>query len=104
MSLAELLKAADIAAKKHRDQRRKDSARTPYINHPIGVANILTEEGQVDDLATLQAALLHDTVEDTATTFDEIESIFGKEVRDIVDEVTDDKSLPYDERKRLQVR
>ena len=103
MSFAELLKAADFAAKKHRDQRRKDSARTPYINHPIGVANILTEEGHVDDLATLQAALLHDTVEDTDTTFEEIEQIFGKEVRDIVDAVTDDKSLPYEERKRLQV-
>jgi guanosine-3',5'-bis(diphosphate) 3'-pyrophosphohydrolase len=103
MSSADLLKAANFAAKKHRNQRRKDSARTPYINHPIGVANILTEEGDVDDIATLQAALLHDTVEDTDTTLEEIEQIFGEEVRKIVDEVTDDKRLPYEERKRLQV-
>jgi len=100
---AELLKAADFAAKKHRDQRRKDSSKSPYINHPIGVAHILTEEGHVDDLAVLQAALLHDTVEDTETSFEEIEQLFGREVRDIVAEVTDDKNLPYVQRKRLQV-
>ena len=99
----ELLKAADFAAKKHRDQRRKDSTKTPYINHPIGVAHILAEEGQVDDLAVLQAALLHDTVEDTETSFEEIEQLFGREVRDIVDEVTDDRTLHYAERKRRQV-
>jgi guanosine-3',5'-bis(diphosphate) 3'-pyrophosphohydrolase len=84
MSLGELLKAADFAAKKHRNQRRKDVAQTPYINHPIGVANILTAEGGVEDLAVLQAALLHDTVEDTDTTLQEIEEHFGREVRDLV--------------------
>ena len=103
MSFADLLKAADFAAKKHRDQRRKDSAMSPYINHPIGVAHILTDEGGVTDLAVLQAALLHDTVEDTDTSFEEIEEHFGREVRDLVAEVTDDKRLPYAERKRLQI-
>lgn len=97
------MKAADFAAKKHRDQRRKDPQQTPYINHPIGVANILINEGGVDDPIVLQAALLHDTVEDTETTLDEIEEHFGPKVRGIVAEVSDDKDLPKEERKRLQV-
>ncbi|XP_060611434.2 guanosine-3',5'-bis(diphosphate) 3'-pyrophosphohydrolase MESH1 [Anolis sagrei] len=98
-----LLDAAHFAACKHSSQRRKDPERTPYINHPIGVAQILAQEGGVTDLAVLQAALLHDTVEDTDTTFLEIEERFGAEVRRIVEEVTDDKALPKMERKRLQV-
>ena len=99
----DLMKAVDFAAKKHKDQRRKDPFATPYINHPIGVANILSQEAGIEDLEVLQAALLHDTVEDTETTFEEIEDNFGREVRDIVDEVTDDKTLPKLERKRLQI-
>lgn len=101
--MAEVIKAADFAAKKHRDQRRKDAEGTPYINHPIGVANIIINEGGIDDPIVLQAALLHDTVEDTDTTLDEVEEHFGKTVRDVVDEVTDKKELPKEERKRLQV-
>ncbi|KAF7239573.1 Guanosine-3',5'-bis(diphosphate) 3'-pyrophosphohydrolase MESH1 [Varanus komodoensis] len=100
---ARLLDTADFAARKHAAQRRKDPERTPYINHPIGVAQILAQEAGVADLAVLQAALLHDTVEDTDTTFAEIEERFGEEVRRIVEEVTDDKALPKAERKRLQI-
>jgi guanosine-3',5'-bis(diphosphate) 3'-pyrophosphohydrolase len=96
-------KCLNFAAIKHRDQRRMDPERTPYINHPIGVANILAEEGDITDLDVLIAAILHDTVEDTATTFEEIEDDFGVEIRKIVAEVTDDKSLPKMERKRLQI-
>ena len=102
-SMAKVIKAADFAAKKHRDQRRKGPDKAPYINHPIGVANILANEGGIDDPIVLQAALLHDTVEDTETSLDEIEQEFGKIVRDVVDEVTDQKDLPSKERKRLQV-
>ena len=102
-SMAKVIKAADFAAKKHRDQRRKGLDEAPYINHPIGVANILANEGGIDDPIVLQAALLHDTVEDTETSLDEIEQEFGKIVRDVVDEVTDQKDLPSKERKRLQV-
>lgn len=76
---------------------------TPYINHPIGVANILTSEAKVTDLNVLMAAILHDTIEDTDTTFSEIEEHFGSVIRGIVDEVSDDKTLPKEERKRLQV-
>ncbi|XP_075287983.1 guanosine-3',5'-bis(diphosphate) 3'-pyrophosphohydrolase MESH1 isoform X1 [Opisthocomus hoazin] len=100
---AMLLEAAHFAAGKHKGQRRKDPDGTPYINHPIGVARILAHEAGVTDIVVLQAALLHDTVEDTATTFTEIEERFGEEVRRVVEEVTDDKTLPKSERKRLQI-
>ncbi|XP_069899402.1 guanosine-3',5'-bis(diphosphate) 3'-pyrophosphohydrolase MESH1 isoform X2 [Dipodomys merriami] len=100
---ARLLEAADFAARKHRGQRRKDPEGTPYINHPIGVARILALEAGVTDTAVLQAALLHDTVEDTDTTPEELELRFGAQVRRLVEEVTDDKALPKAERKRLQV-
>nr|KAF6399219.1 HD domain containing 3 [Molossus molossus] len=100
---AQLLEAADFAAHKHRRQRRKDPEGTPYINHPIGVARILTHEAGITDIVVLQAALLHDTVEDTDTTLDEVELHFGAQVRRLVEEVTDDKTLPKLERKRLQV-
>ncbi|XP_039413406.1 guanosine-3',5'-bis(diphosphate) 3'-pyrophosphohydrolase MESH1 isoform X2 [Corvus cornix cornix] len=101
--MARLLEAVDFAARKHKAQRRKDPEGTPYINHPIGVARILAHEAGVTDIVVLQAALLHDTVEDTDTTFSEIEEWFGAEVRRVVEEVTDDKTLPKTERKRLQV-
>ena len=100
---ASFLKALTFAAEKHRNQRRKDTSQTPYINHPIQVANILLNEAQVTDEVVLMAALLHDTVEDTDTTFDELEQHFGKTVRDIVAEVTDDKSLPKAVRKQYQI-
>uniref|UniRef100_A0A8D0EQ21 Guanosine-3',5'-bis(diphosphate) 3'-pyrophosphohydrolase MESH1 n=2 Tax=Strix TaxID=36304 RepID=A0A8D0EQ21_STROC len=100
---AALLEAADFAAGKHKGQRRKDPEGTPFINHPIGVARILAHEAGVTDIVVLQAALLHDTVEDTDTTFSEIEERFGEEVRHVVEEVTDDKALPKMERKRLQI-
>ena len=76
---------------------------TPYINHPIEVAEVLSRIGGITELATLQAAILHDTIEDTETTPQELEDYFGQEVRLLVQEVTDDKSLPKQERKRLQV-
>ncbi|CAJ0925538.1 unnamed protein product [Ranitomeya imitator] len=98
-----ILEAANFAAEKHKAQRRKDAEETPYINHPIGVARILSHEAGIDDVAVLQAALLHDTVEDTNTTFLEIEETFGLEVRRIVEEVTDDKTLPRMRRKQLQI-
>ncbi|XP_061855560.1 guanosine-3',5'-bis(diphosphate) 3'-pyrophosphohydrolase MESH1 [Colius striatus] len=100
---ARLLEAVNFAAEKHKGQRRKDPEGTPFINHPIGVARILSHEAGVTDIVVLQAALLHDTVEDTDTTLSEIEERFGEEVRRVVEEVTDDKKLPKMERKRLQV-
>ncbi|XP_036399609.1 guanosine-3',5'-bis(diphosphate) 3'-pyrophosphohydrolase MESH1 [Megalops cyprinoides] len=98
-----LLETVNFSAEKHRNQRRKDPDGTPYINHPIGVARILSHEGGVTDIEVLQAALLHDTVEDTDTSIPELEAAFGQTVARIVQEVTDDKTLPKQERKRLQV-
>lgn len=101
--LAQLLSAIQFAAHKHQTQRRKDVDASPYINHPIEVATILATRGGVTDLPTLIAAVLHDTIEDTRTTPEELEAHFGPEVRSLVLEVTDDKRLPKLERKRLQI-
>ena len=98
-----LIAAIAFAADKHRNQRRKDPERSPYINHPIALANLLVNEAGVEDQRVLLAAILHDTIEDTMTTEQELVRHFGKEVADIVIEVTDDKALPKAERKRLQV-
>jgi guanosine-3',5'-bis(diphosphate) 3'-pyrophosphohydrolase len=98
-----LLKALHFAADKHRDQRRKNVEASPYINHPIEVAELLARVGGVTDLVTLQGAILHDTIEDTDTTPEELEEAFGPEVRSVVQEVTDDKDLPKADRKRLQI-
>ena len=102
-SLSEVLHALAFAAHKHRDQRRKDPAASPYINHPIALSNVLINEGGVHDTSTICAALLHDTVEDTETTPEELLTEFGAAIRDIVLEVTDDKLLSREERKRLQI-
>src|SRR6266403_2155928 len=91
---AAMLAALRFAAQKHSRQRRKDSDATPYINHPIAVAEVLARVGGVTDLATLQAAILHDTIEDTQTTPQELDEQFGQDVRLLVQELTDDKSLP----------
>src|SRR4051794_22452479 len=101
--LALLLKALAFAAHKHRDQRRKDAEASPYINHPISLADVLVNEGGVVDHEVLCAALLHDTVEDTATTHEELVDAFGCRIARIVAQVTDDKRLPKHERKRLQI-
>ena len=101
--LALLLKALTFAARKHRDQRRKDARASPYINHPIALADVLVNEGGVTDHEVLCAALLHDTVEDTATTHEELVDAFGSRIARMVAEVTDDKRLPKQERKRLQI-
>ena len=98
-----LLRAIEFSAEKHRDQRRKGVDASPYINHPIQVASMLANVAGVRDVTTLVAAVLHDTIEDTQTSREELEAAFGEEVALLVLEVTDDKSLPKAERKRLQV-
>jgi guanosine-3',5'-bis(diphosphate) 3'-pyrophosphohydrolase len=102
-STTTLLKAAQFAAGKHKDQRRKGVDASPYINHPIGVAHLLADIGGVTDLDTLIAAILHDTIEDTKTTPEELEAQFGRRVRNIVAEMTDDKTLDKAVRKQRQV-
>lgn len=99
----DLLRAVRFAAYKHRDQRRKGRDASPYVNHPIEVAELIARVAEVEDPAVLVAAILHDTVEDTKTTFEEIETAFGADVRNLVAEMTDDKNLDKTVRKRLQV-
>ncbi|MEM7406805.1 MAG: HD domain-containing protein [Pseudomonadota bacterium] len=97
------MSALAFSARKHRDQRRKDAEATPYINHPIALVNTLVNEGGETDTVTICAALLHDTIEDTDTTPEELRVAFGAAICDVVLEVTDDTSLPSSERKALQV-
>ncbi len=98
-----LIQALAFAAEKHRHQRRRDAHASPYINHPIQLAHVLSAEAGIEDERVLVAAVLHDTVEDTETSAQELAKVFGQEVANIVMEVTDDKKVPKAERKRLQV-
>jgi guanosine-3',5'-bis(diphosphate) 3'-pyrophosphohydrolase len=98
-----VLRAAQFAALKHKDQRRKDAKQTPYINHPISLAEVLHSDGAVRDPVVIASALLHDTIEDTQTSYDELRGQFGEDVADTVVELTDTKFLGKKTRKRLQV-
>jgi (p)ppGpp synthase/HD superfamily hydrolase len=100
---AQLLAAALFSAERHRDQRRKGVRETPYINHPIEVSERIVRVGSVHDIEVLVAAILHDTIEDTETTAEEIERHFGEPVTALVLEVTDDRLLTWMERKRLEI-
>jgi guanosine-3',5'-bis(diphosphate) 3'-pyrophosphohydrolase len=100
---ARLISALSFAAYKHRNQRRKDVEASPYINHPIALAHVLSVEGNVGDQDVLIAAILHDTLEDTKTTVAELRREFGKKIVGIVMEVTDNKKLHKSIRKRLQI-
>jgi guanosine-3',5'-bis(diphosphate) 3'-pyrophosphohydrolase len=115
--IEQLTPALVFAAEKHRFQRRKTptpppsellsegcDGLIPYINHPLALLDILAREAAITDLEVLLAALLHDTLEDTFTTVDELRAQFGERVTALVQEVTDDKRLPKAERKREQVR
>lgn len=101
-ALLQLIRAVDFAAEKHRMQRRKDADASPYINHPIALVRVLVEAG-IEDPLVLRAAVLHDTVEDTETSLEELVEHFGAEVAGVVAEVTDDKSLDKAARKESQV-
>jgi (p)ppGpp synthase/HD superfamily hydrolase len=98
-----VLRAADAAARWHVHQRRKGIAEEPYINHLLEVASLVTEATGGSDPNLVIAALLHDAVEDQEVPLEIIAREFGKEVADLVMEVTDDKTLPKEERKRKQI-
>ncbi len=98
-----ILQAASFAARKHASQKRKGAAAEPYINHLLEVAEMVAGALREPDTNLVIAALLHDTVEDTGVTVDELRERFGADAASLVAEVTDDKSLPKAERKRLQV-
>jgi guanosine-3',5'-bis(diphosphate) 3'-pyrophosphohydrolase len=95
--------ALHFAAEKHAGQRRKGASAEPYVNHVAEVACLLAQATRGTDANLVAAGLLHDVVEDTGATRDDIANTFGDDVASLVMEVTDDKSLPKPERKRLQV-
>jgi (p)ppGpp synthase/HD superfamily hydrolase len=99
----DVLKAARFASVKHVSQKRKGIAAQPYLNHLIEVAELVSQAIAEPDTNLISAALLHDTVEDTRTTKEELVDEFGPDIAGLVAEVTDDKSLPKAERKRLQI-
>ena len=102
-NLTTLTRAISFAAKKHAGQKRKGATGEPYINHPLEVLNLLANVGKVEDFDVLIAAVLHDTIEDTKTTKEEITELFGADVCKMVLELTDDKTLPKATRKQLQI-
>jgi (p)ppGpp synthase/HD superfamily hydrolase len=102
LTITDLTRAYHFAAVKHVNQRRKGAASEPYINHLTEVAALVAKACD-SDIELIVAAVLHDTVEDTETTFDELAAAFSPRVAALVAEVTDDKSLPKLERKRLQI-
>ena len=102
-TINKLVEAASFAAQRHTGHHRKGDKQEPYINHPLEVANLLANIGGVNDIDVLIAAILHDTVEDVGVKEQDIVERFGERVAGFVMEVTDDKSLPKEERKRLQV-
>jgi (p)ppGpp synthase/HD superfamily hydrolase len=101
--IARLTEAYRFAADRHVGQRRKGEAAEPYVNHLAEVADLVARATSGADVELVIAAVLHDTVEDTDTTLEELAARFGARVAGLVAEVTDDKTLPWTERKRLQV-
>jgi guanosine-3',5'-bis(diphosphate) 3'-pyrophosphohydrolase len=104
LSVQRVLAAAQFAATKHSRQKRKGIDGEPYINHLIEVAGLIAGSTNVPDTDLIIAGLLHDTVEDVGVTLAELEQEFGHDVASLVAEVTDDKSLPKETRKALQVQ
>jgi (p)ppGpp synthase/HD superfamily hydrolase len=98
-----ILKAARFASVKHVSQRRKGVAAQPYLNHLVEVAELVSLAIAEPDPNLIAAALLHDTIEDTGTSQEELLREFGPDIAGLVAEVTDDKALPKAERKRLQI-
>ena len=101
--VVKLSQAADYAARQHIAQRRKGDRAEPYVNHVVEVAAMLAEATDGADAVLVMGGLLHDTLEDTDATYEDLAARFGPEVAALVGEVTDDKSLPKDVRKRLQI-
>jgi hypothetical protein len=101
--LSRLTKALSFAAEAHRNQRRKGAAQEPYINHLIEVLDLVVQTKSGDDMDTLVAALLHDVVEDTPTTYEDVAKSFGERVAEIVRENSDDMTLPKAERRRVRI-
>jgi (p)ppGpp synthase/HD superfamily hydrolase len=102
-AVRQILAAALFAAERHAAQRRKGRTAEPYVNHLLEVAELLARLTDELDTNLIVAALLHDTIEDVGVSREEIAQRFGEDVASLVAEVTDDKSLPKETRKALQI-
>ena len=102
--LVQILAAANFAARVHAGQKRKGAAGEPYINHLIEVAELVARSGNDADVNLIMACFLHDVVEDTSVTQQEIARVFNDDVAALVMEATDDTALPKDERKAMQIQ
>src|SRR3954463_3112424 len=100
-SIVLITRAMEFASHKHTDQKRKGARAEPYVNHLVEVARLLADARAGEDPALVAAGLLHDTIEDQGVTFEELEREFGTDVAGLVQEVTDNKKLKKEERKRL---
>jgi (p)ppGpp synthase/HD superfamily hydrolase len=101
--MTQLTRALVFAAEAHANQRRKGAAQEPYINHLLEVLDLVTQATNGDDIELLVSALLHDVIEDTAVTHEDLKAAFGERVLHIVTENSDDMSLPKDERRRQRI-
>lgn len=101
VALPRLLEALDFAAQRHSAQRRKGPDAAPYVNHLIEVAMLVSSVAGVEDVDVLIAAVLHDVLEDTPTSADEVEERFGSRVCRMVEALSDDKSLPRPRRRAI---
>lgn len=99
----EILKAVRYTAKKHQTQTRANAKKTPYLIHLLAVADQVMRIGQCYEESVIIAALLHDSIENTDITYEEIEKVFGLKVASYVKELTEDPKLPLKERKKLQI-
>ncbi|MDA9400238.1 HD domain-containing protein [Bradyrhizobium sp. CCBAU 45389] len=95
--------AADLAAQRHNGMARKGRGNEPYINHLAEVANLLATATDGADAELVAAGWLHDTIEDTDTTREELAQTFSERVASLVVECTDDMSLPKAERRQKQI-
>lgn len=102
-TISDLARAYHFAAVRHMGQKRKGKAGEPYINHLTEVADLVATATAGEDADLVVAAVLHDVIEDTPVTPAELEREFGARIAGLVAEVTDDKTLPKHERKRLQI-
>ena len=102
-TITDLARAYHFAAVRHTNQKRKGKAGEPYVNHLTEVAELVASATGGEDIDLLIAAVLHDTIEDTGTSTEDLAREFGERVSSLVAEVTDDKSLHKSERKRLQI-
>jgi HD domain len=101
--LRRLTKALLFAAEAHRNQRRKGAAQEPYINHLVEVLDLVVQATDGTDMDVVIAAILHDVVEDTPTSYEHVVANFGERVAKIVRENSDDMSLPKAERRRARI-